>query len=71
MTLMGNRPQIQLDDVKGRLIVNAAFRRIIYYNLYIPPGGGNYDQARKADFVSQIKGTQLYPELPINVFATV
>jgi iron complex outermembrane recepter protein len=32
-----------------RLIVNAAFRRIIYYNLLIPLGGGNYDQAGKAD----------------------
>jgi hypothetical protein len=36
-----------------RLIVNATFRRIIYHNLLIPLGGGNYDQAGH--------GTQLYP----------
>jgi outer membrane receptor protein involved in Fe transport len=32
-----------------RLAINLALRRIIYYNLLIPLGGGNYDQAGKAD----------------------
>src|SRR5579883_823100 len=35
--------------LQRRLIVNAAFRRILYYNLLIPLGAGLYDQAGKAD----------------------
>jgi iron complex outermembrane recepter protein len=36
-------------QVFRRLNVNAALRRIIYYNLLIPLGAGLYDQAGKAD----------------------